>query len=49
MIGYLEKVIRPLGLALPKKSGYVKTFTVKDKDKKLMSFHINDKKTIRKL
>ena len=46
MIGYLDKVIRPLFLILPKMSGYVKTFKVKHRDKnknnKLMSFRIND-------
>ena len=46
MIGYLDKVIRPLFLILPKMSGYVKTFKVKHGDKnknnKLMSFRIND-------
>ena len=30
LIGYLGKVIRPLILTLPKMSGYVKTFDVKD-------------------
>ena len=28
LIGYLDKVIRPLALLLPKMSGYVKTFKV---------------------
>ena len=46
MIGYLDKVLRALVLIMPKLSGYVKTFKVKDEDKdkkgKLMSFHIND-------
>ena len=46
MIGYLDKLIRPLFLILPKMSGYVKTFKVKHRDKnknnKLMSFRIND-------
>ena len=46
MTGYLDKVIRPLFLILPKMSGYVKTFKVKHGDKnknnKLMSFLIND-------
>ena len=43
MIGYLDNVLRPLVLILPKKSGYFKTFKDKggDKDKsknnKLMS------------
>ena len=44
MTGYLDKVIRILVLVLPKMSGYVKIFKVKDgvKNNKLMSFHIND-------
>ena len=33
LIGYLNEVIRPLVLILPKISGYVKTFKVKDGDK----------------
>ena len=33
MIRYLDKVIRPLVLILPKMSGYIKTFKVKDGDK----------------
>ena len=51
-IRYLDKVIRLLVLILPKMSGYVKTFKVKDGDKdennKLMSFHINDEKLLQK-
>ena len=31
LIGYLDKDIRPLGLIMPKMSGYVKTFKVEDK------------------
>ena len=31
LIGYLDKVIRPLGFILTKISGYVKTFKVTDK------------------
>ena len=50
MIGYLDKVIRPLVLIMPKMNGYVKTFKVKDEDKdknnKLMSFHIDDLKLL---
>ena len=30
LIGYLDKVIRPLVLILPKMSGYTKTFKVND-------------------
>ena len=52
MIGYLEKVIRPLVLIIPKVSGYVKEYKVKDKDKdknnKLMSFRVDDEKLPRK-
>ena len=52
MIGYLDKVIRPLVLILPKMSGYVKTFKVKDGDKdkinQLMSFCIDDEKLLEK-
>ena len=33
LIGYLDKVIRPLVLIMPKMSRYVKTFKVKDGDK----------------
>ena len=45
LIGYLDKVIRPLVLLLLKMSGFVKTFKVKggdtDKNNKLMSFPID--------
>ena len=48
LIGYLDKAMRPLLLIRPKMSGYVKTFKVKDEDKdknsKMMSFHIDDEK-----
>ena len=33
LIGYLDKVIRPLGFILTKTCGYVKTFKVTDKKK----------------
>ena len=33
LIGYLNKVIRPLVLILSKMSGYVETFKVTDKNK----------------
>ena len=50
LIGYLDKAIRPLVLMLPKVSGYVKTFKVKDghkdKNNKLMSFCIYDEKQL---
>ena len=52
MIGYLHKVIRPLVLILPKISGYVKIFKVKDgerdKNSKLMPFSINDENLLEK-
>ena len=50
MIGYSNKAIRPLVLIMPKLSGYVMTSKVKDGDKdknnKLMSFLIDDKKLL---
>ena len=46
LIGYIDKVIRPLVLVLPKMSGYVKTFKVKDKNNKLMPFRINYEKLL---
>ena len=45
-IGYFDEFIRPLVLILPKMSGYVKTFRVKTKSKKLMSFRIDDEKLL---
>ena len=53
LIGYLNDVIRPLVLILPKTSGYVKTFKDKvgDKDKnndKLMPFRRDDDKLLEK-
>ena len=51
-IGYLDKAIRPLVLIMPKMSGYVKTFEVKegdkDKNNKFISFHTDDKKLLEK-
>ena len=44
LIGYLDKAIRPLVLIMPKMSGYVKTFEVKEGNNKLMSFGIDDQK-----
>ena len=45
-IGYLDKAIGPLVLIMPKMSGYVKTFKVKegykDKNNRLMSFRTDD-------
>ena len=51
MIGYSDKAIRPLILIMPKMSGYVKTFKVKDGDNnnnKLISFCIDDEKLLEK-
>ena len=46
LIGYLGKLIRPLVLVLPKTSGYVKTFKIKQRDRvknnKLMDIRIDD-------
>ena len=54
LIGYFDNAIKHLVLIMPKLSGYVntfkihKTFKIKDRDKdknnKLMSFHIDDEK-----
>ena len=48
MIRYLDKVIKLLVLILPKMDGSVKTLKVKDKNNKLMYFHINDEKLLGK-
>ena len=52
MTGYLDQVIRSLILIMPKMSGYVKTFKVKnegeDKNSKLMPFYIDDEKLLEK-
>ena len=52
LVGYSDKVVRSLVLVLPKMSGYVKTFKVKDGDKdknyKLMPFYIDDEKLLEK-
>ena len=48
MIGYLDKDIKPLVLIMPKMNVYVKTFKVEDKNNKLMSFHLDDKKLLEK-
>ena len=52
LIGYLDKAIRPLVLIMPKMSGYIKIFKVKDGDKdknnKLMFFQIDDRKLLEK-
>ena len=48
MIECLDKVIRPLVLILPKLSGYVKIFKVKNKIDKLISFRIDNEKLLEK-
>ena len=52
LIGYLDIGIRLLVLIMPKMSGYVKTFKVKDdnkdKNKKLMSFCVDGEKLLEK-
>ena len=52
LIGCLYKVVMPLVSILPKMIGYVKKFPVKDgdkdKNKKLMSFHIDYEKLLEK-
>ena len=46
------KSLRPLVLIMPKMSGYVKRFKIKEEDKcknnKLMSFHLADEKLLEK-
>ena len=53
LIGYLDKVIRPLVLIMPKLIGYVKTFKVKNGDKDqnniVMFFRIGDEKLLEKI
>ena len=50
LIGYLDKVIRPSVLIMPKRSGSAKRFKVKDGDKgknnKLISFLVDDEKLL---
>ena len=52
MIGYLDKFTRSLVLILPKMCGYVKRVSAKDGEKdrnsKLISFHIEDSKLLEK-
>ena len=52
LIEYLDKAIKPLVLIMPKMSGHVKTFKVKegdkDKNNKLMYVRIDDKKLLEK-
>ena len=51
LTGYLNKVIRPSVLIIPKMRGYVRTFKVEDGDKhknnKLMSFRTDDEEVLR--
>ena len=42
LIAYLDDVIRPLVLVLPKLSGYLKTFKGRDKNNKLISLRVDD-------
>ena len=52
LIGYLDKVIKPLLLIFPKMSGYVETFRGKSGDKnqnsKLISLGIDDNNLLKK-
>ena len=43
-----DQTIKPLVLIMPKMSGYVKTFKVKEGDNKLMSLRIDDEKLLEK-
>ena len=49
LIGYLDKVIRPLFFILLKMSEYVQTFKVKSKNDKLISFRKDDEKLLDKI
>ena len=42
LIRYLDKTIRPLILIMPKMSGYVNTFKVKEWNNNIMAFRIDD-------
>ena len=46
LMGYSDKAIRALVLIMPKMSGYVKTFKVKERSNKLMLFRIDDEKLL---
>ena len=48
MIGYLVKVTRSLVFIMPKMSGYVKTFKVKERHNKLVSVRIDYEKLLQK-
>ena len=53
LIGYLNNVIKPLFLILPRLDGYVKTCKIKDKDKyknnKMMSVRKDDDKILKNI
>ena len=49
LIGYLDKTIRPLVLIMPKISGYVETFKVKDGNNKINVFPCRWSKAIREV
>ena len=48
LIRYLNETIRPLVLIMPKMSGYVKSFKVKEGNNKLMYFRKDDEKLLEK-
>ena len=48
LIGYLDKTITPLFLIMPRMSGYIGTFKVKEGNNKLMYFRIDDEKLLEK-
>ena len=47
LIGYLDEVIRPLGLVLPKTNGYIKTFKIRIINYLYMLTMINNQKSIK--
>ena len=48
LIEYLDKTTRPLVFIMPKMSGNVKTFKVKERNNKLVSFRIDNEKLLQK-
>ena len=48
LFGYLDKTIRTIALIMPKMSGYVKIFKVKEWNNKIMSFGIDDDQLLEK-
>ena len=48
LIGYLDKTITPLFLIMPRMSGYIGTFKIKEGNNKLMYFRIDDEKLLEK-